>query len=278
MSSSDDLIIEKSNVSSKWEPLVPGQLEQHKASTGDIEERKDPELERAFKELYDRELLTKKKFSLLYGKEEEEELPDVEEEITEEAFEEGSDGEDHGVDAQPELPDVEAIRREAYEEGFSKGEAEGYDAGLKAAAEKTEKLANLINEVETLWRNLLKSSEQKIIELIAMISEKVVYGSVAVDNAIITRAILDVFEKIPDPVNATITVNPADYDYIEVVKDDFFEEIKGLKQVSIVSDQLIEPGGCRIETSAGEVDTSIEERLEAVKRSVINVSGTLTPQ
>ncbi len=273
MSSSDELI-EKDENFSKWTPLVPGQLEQHDVVAGDIEDRKDLELEKAFKDLYDKEQFTKKKFSLLYGKPEED-TSEAADDVAQEPIDDEVGIENDIADASSELPDIEAIKREAYEEGFSKGETEGYAAGIKAANEKTERLVMILNEVEVLWNNLLKASEEKIIELIARIAEKVVYGSVAVDNTIITRAILDVFEKIPDPVNATITVNPADYEYIEVVKDDFFEEIKGLKQVSIVSDQLIEPGGCRIETSAGEVDTSIEERLEAVKRSVINIAESI---
>ena len=52
----------------KWTPLVPDQLEQHGVVTDDIEGRKDPVLERAFKALYDKEKLTKKTFSLLYAK------------------------------------------------------------------------------------------------------------------------------------------------------------------------------------------------------------------
>ncbi len=275
MSSSDKQIIETQAVA-KWEPLVPDQLETHEAATGDIENRKDPDLEKAFKELYDFEQLTKKKFSLLYGPAEEE-LVD-EEEVSHEDFEADILADDSLEDIEPEMPDIEAIKREAYEEGYAKGQTEGYEAGVLMAGEKTERLNLILNTVEIMWKNLLKNSEAKIIELIVKISEKVVYGHVAVDNTIITRAILDVFDTIPDPVDATITVNPDDYEYIEVVKDDFFEEIKGLKQVSIVSDPLMEPGGCRIETSSGEVDTSIEERLEAVKRSVINVAESIKDQ
>lgn len=252
-----------------WQPLVPAQLEHCEIDPDMIDKRKDPELERRFQALYEQHRLEKRKFSLLYA--------DSESDTDEE--EDDSTDEDSGdEDTEPEIeedppPDYEAIRREAYDEGYANGEKEGYEAGVAAASEKTERLETLISEIETFWRDLIHSGEEQIIDLVARVSEKVVYGSVSVDNEIITRAIMDVFEKIPDPVEATITVNPLDYDYIEVVKDDFFECIKGLKQVRIVSDQLIAPGGCRIETKAGEVDTSIEERLEAVKRSIISASA-----
>ncbi len=277
MSSSDnnDTI---SKGSSGWQPLVPTQLEKYDGDTSSLESRKDLALERQFKALYDQHQQEKDSFSLLYAKE------GLEESGNEQDQEIAPDGSqqaeiiqdatnDEAEEVVPEEPDIEAIERNAWKEGYAKGEKEGYDAGLAAATEKTDQLHHILDELETFWTSLLETNEKQIIDLVAKISEKVVYGSVLTDNEIITRAILDVFEKIPNPVDATITVNPADYEYIEVVKDDFFEKIQGLKQVRIVSDQLIAPGGCRIETKAGEVDTTLEERLEAVKKSILSISG-----
>ncbi len=273
MSSSDGK--RKKHIESSWQPLVPGQLEKCEADVDDIEARKNPEMDRSFKALYEQHLLEKKKFSLLYVNTEEDFSDDEEEGMTEEKenkvegeFTEG----EYPVVEEPELPDIESIERTAYEAGFAKGEAEGYESGLQTAKEKTERLSMILCELDAFWANLIKTGEKRIIDLVARVAEKVVYGQVSVDNEIITRAILDVFEKIPDPVDATITVNPVDYEYIEVVKDDLFEKIRGLKQVRILSDQLITPGGCRIETKAGEVDTTMEERLEAVKKSILSVT------
>ncbi len=276
MMSSSDENTDKTKSISGWQPLIPEQLEHCDSGTGSIEDRKDPAMERSFIALYEQHIHEKRHFSLLYASDEDETASDEGEhsETDSETEENESTEEAHGVEVS-ELPDVEAIEKKAYEAGFAKGEAEGYDAGLLTANEKTERLSLIVNELETFWANLVKKGESRIIELVAKVAEKVVYGQVSVDNEIITRAILDVFEKIPDPVDATITVHPLDYEYIEVVKDDLFEKIRGLTQVRILSDQLIEPGGCRIETKAGEVDTSIEERLEAVKKSILGISERL---
>jgi flagellar assembly protein FliH len=224
----------------------------------------DPEIANAFRALYKRDAGSGKTFTLLYGPQNEQEIPE----------EEGQDVSDpeSPVEIVDPGPDLEAIKKDAYDEGFRLGQEAGYQAGLEQATAGVERLSAILSDVETMWGNIVTAYESKIIQLIGRMVEKVVYGRVAVDNEIITRAILHAFEQISDPVKAVITVNPEDYEFIEVVKEDFFEKIKGLKQVTLVSDPLISVGGCRIETPSGEVHTNIEERLEAVKRSVMSVS------
>lgn len=260
---------------SGWKPLIPAELDKYDHEVTGEPDKDDPEIAKAFKSLYDRkEEGELKKFSLLYGPKEELAKESIEEEERQAEPEETEEDENLPVeDALPELPDVEAIEKQAYAEGFAKGEKAGYEAGLKMAGEKTERLSSLVTDVDGMWHKIVKLYEKQIIELVGKVAEKVVYGRVAVDNEIITRAILDAFEQISDPVSATITVHPDDYDYIEIVKEDFFEQIQGLKQVAIVSDPLIPIGGCRIETSSGEVTTNIEERLEAVKNCIIDMAS-----
>ena len=51
-----------------------------------------------------------------------------------------------------------------------------------------------------------------------------------------------------------------------------FEQIKHLKHVTIISDPSMQPGGCHIVTQAGEVDASLESRLNAIRKSIIEAS------
>lgn len=257
-----------------WTPLVPESLDHFDREIVSGPDLEDPELARAFKALYERsgEEMTQP-FSLLYGprKELEKEKPpviedqgDVHDHLPHEVMEE--------VEVVDPGPDPETIRQEAFAQGFEQGREEGFMAGVEEAREKGERLSAILLDVENMWQRIVKIYEEKIIDLVGKVAEKVVYGKVEVDKDIVTRAILHAFEQIKDPVNATITVNPLDYEYMEVVKEDFFERIKGLKQVTLISDHLITPGGCRIETPSGEVSTSIEERLEAVKRAIMDQS------
>lgn len=159
-----------------------------------------------------------------------------------------------------------------YDAGFAKGEKEGFDAGIVSAAEKASNLENILSEVDGLWTHLVQRYEKQIMQLICRISEKVIYTQAAVNHEIVKEAILHAFEEIPEPEEVTISVNPEDFEYIQLIKEDFFKKIKDLKQVSVLSTPSIQRGGCKIETRSGQVDTTIESRFEAVQRRIIEIS------
>lgn len=170
------------------------------------------------------------------------------------------------------VPDTKEIERMAYNKGYSEGEKEGYDAGQEKSREIINRMQAISQEIEGLWKNMIIRYEKEIIQLISRVAEKVVYGQVAVENEIVKKSILHAFKLMPEPVDATINVSAEDYEYIESMRSEIFEQIKHLKHVAIISDPSMQPGGCHIVTQAGEVDASLESRLNAIRKSVIEVS------
>jgi flagellar biosynthesis/type III secretory pathway protein FliH len=167
-------------------------------------------------------------------------------------------------------PSWEEIEHTAFQKSFSEGEKKGYEAGKEKADEIITSMQHILEEINGLRENMVANYEKEIIRLISRISEKVVYGHVAVDHEVIKRSILHAFELIPGPVDVTIAVSPKDYEYIEEIKREFFETVEGLKQVSVISDPTIARGGCKIETRSGEVDARLDSRLNAVQQSLID--------
>lgn len=169
-------------------------------------------------------------------------------------------------------PDTEEIERKAYADGYAKGEKEGLDAGMRKAVEVTGRLENILKEMQGIWANLIATYEKEIIRMVGRAAEKVVYGQVAVDHEVVKRTILHAFELVSAPVDVTIEINPEDYEYIDAAKDDFLEQVRSLKNISLLSDPEVSRGGCRIDTRSGIVDGGIETRLDAIRRSLIEVS------
>lgn len=170
-------------------------------------------------------------------------------------------------------PDPEEIARKAYEKGFAQGEAAGLAAGQEKAKEIVGQLQNILTDVGGLWQHLLVNYETQMIGLVCRIAEKVVYGQVEIDQEVVKRAILEAFSVIPEPVGVTIEVNSKDYDYIETVKEDFFHHIASLKDVSVAPSLCVARGGCHIITRTGEVDASLETRLDAVRKAIVEANG-----
>lgn len=168
-----------------------------------------------------------------------------------------------------ELPDLEGLKQKAYEEGFQKGETEGLASGKSQIEEIVGRLGTIISDIEAFWPDLVSLHEEKILSLVCKISEQVVYGQVQIDNEVVKKSILEAFRILPEPEKVSIFINNEDYDYIETVKDDIFKDAKDLKQVSIISDESITRGGCRVESEKGDVDATLESRLGAIKENII---------
>jgi flagellar assembly protein FliH len=168
---------------------------------------------------------------------------------------------------------LEAVRQEAHDEGFAQGQAAGLEEGRKQSREIVERMAAIAAQMETAWENLIEAHESRIIDLVARAVEKVVYGQAAIDQDMVKRAILEALQVVPEPVNVQIAVSPKDYEFIETVKEDFFSQIKALKDVSVTPDPAIHQGGCNVRTKFGEVDATIESRLEAIRECLLKAGG-----
>jgi flagellar biosynthesis/type III secretory pathway protein FliH len=165
------------------------------------------------------------------------------------------------------------IERQGYEEGFAKGEQDGLAEGKVNALGMVERLEEILSDTESAWKNMIAAYETQIIDLISKTAEKVVYAQVQLDQEVVKRAILKAFDVVPEPVNVQINISPADYEYIDTIKEDFFSNIKGLKDVSVTPDSGICQGGCNIRTQSGEVDATLEARLETVRKSLMSANG-----
>jgi flagellar assembly protein FliH len=171
---------------------------------------------------------------------------------------------------------LEDIERRAYEKAFSQGRQAGLEDGRKKTQEIIDQLQGILTDVEAAWTNLIQTHEARIIELVFRVVEKVVYGQAVVEQEMVKRVIVEALQIVPEPVNVEIYVNPGDYEYIETVKEDFFSHIKALKDVSVTSDPSIHPGGCNVKTKFGEVDATLENRLEAVRECLLKANGRKT--
>lgn len=165
----------------------------------------------------------------------------------------------------------EEILKRSYAEGFAKGEKEGFETGNQKADPVVERIQAILHEIDGLWQQLVQTYEEKIIQLVGRVSEKIVLGQVAVDHDMVKRVILDTFRIIPEPVEVTIDIHPEDIEHIENIKEEFFQQLKTLKHISLLPDPSVSPGGCRVKTRFGEVDATLESRLDVIQQTIMNV-------
>ena len=95
-------------------------------------------------------------------------------------------------------------------------------------------------------------------------------ASLAMDDQIVRHTILDALKSLVAPEEIILNVSSEDYEYIEMIKDDFFEAISSLKRVAVTADPLINRGGCKIETATASISTNPESKLLAIYDAIKN--------
>ncbi|MCG8687668.1 MAG: flagellar biosynthesis/type III secretory pathway protein [Desulfobacterales bacterium] len=169
-------------------------------------------------------------------------------------------------------------------EGLSKGEAEGKEKGREegrqeAQAEVQEEMAQVIpplkealETADQLLDRLLKRYESQIIELVYQIAEKAVLAKLETDEEVVKHTVLDALKQLVTPEEITLSVSTEDYEYVEMIKEEFFESVRSLKHIAVTSDPMIAKGGCRIESSSAAISTDPESKLKAVYDAIVEAS------
>mmetsp|Transcript_10554 Transcript_10554/g.5391 ORF Transcript_10554/g.5391 Transcript_10554/m.5391 type:complete len:318 (-) Transcript_10554:1016-1969(-) len=216
---------------------------------------------------------------------EQEALEALEEKRRQQGFEKGlKQGIEQGIEQGVEQG-IEQGQKQGYEEGFEKGEAKGFEKGIQDGEEKGEeqtqkKGIKILNSLEESLRTadstldlLVERYEEPILCLIEQITKKVIMAQVEINDEIVKNMIMDALKTLVQPEQVALSVSLDDYEYIEMIKDEFFENIGSLNNVSVRSDPSISRGGCKIETITASVSTDIDSRLEAVFEAIKNAEA-----
>jgi len=166
---------------------------------------------------------------------------------------------------------VALLEREAYEKGFAQGQKDGLELGEKKAIKVIENIENLFIEISHLKKEILNQYEKGTLELIFAIAKKIIHDQVELDEKAIKNTVFKVLNLTAEKGKIVLRVNPEDFDFVERLRPEFFSKFKELKSIMVTSDPSITRGGCFLETSYGDVDATVETRLEKVYQSLEGV-------
>jgi flagellar assembly protein FliH len=185
--------------------------------------------------------------------------------ITLESLEDIAGNENIGDDGlQKTQENFDRLEQEAYEKGFAQGEKDGFELGEKKAVKIIEHIEKLFNEINTLKQDVLKENEKEILDLMFAVVEKIVCHEVRRDDTSIKEAIFNALGMAMEKSKVIFNVNPDDYDYVEKLRPNFFRQNKEIKSIVVTSDPAVSRGGCFLETPRGNIDATIESKLEKI--------------
>jgi len=178
----------------------------------------------------------------------------------------------HNINEEDIHAQISILENKGYEEGYAAGYEKGIRDGENEVSEKLKKLEGIIIElgieIENYRTKKINELLPDIVGLSMEIAKKVIHKEVELDKNIIMYIVNDAVKKIKEQEEKiTIKVNPLDYKTI-VANIDVLKEQTGLKNISVEPALSISPGGCYIETHAGEIDARIEEQIREVENAI----------
>ncbi len=166
--------------------------------------------------------------------------------------------------AQGETQGLEQGEKQGYGLGFEKGEKEAAEKVEQETKDHLDMLIESLQNADRIHEQLIEIHEEKILHLINTMLEKVILNQIKDDDELVKYTILDALKHMIEPEEIVLSVSDEDYEYIEMVKEDFFDQVSSLKNVSVVSDPSVHRGGCRIETRSGDISADPEVKMNAV--------------
>jgi flagellar assembly protein FliH len=158
--------------------------------------------------------------------------------------------------------ELAALREEARAEGFEAGRAEGFAVGEADAAAIGALLAHLRDVVEDLEQGIAND----VLSLALELTKQIVRVSLRVRPDLVLAIIREAaksFQGLGE--NPRLILHPAD---AQSVRAAIAAEPPGEWTWTIVEDAHVERGGCKFQTSATEIDATLETRWRRVVASL----------
>jgi flagellar biosynthesis/type III secretory pathway protein FliH len=160
---------------------------------------------------------------------------------------------------------------DGYEQGKTKAEDECRTM-RESAANKAKEAELTLREARQRAKEILASSETKIVELALAVSEKLVRTQLTVAPETVTAIVRETMNMLNGGEQVDLYVNPADIDVCVGFSDRLKEEFKEIVRFEVLADSELPKGSCRIESECGVAEYLIEEEKEALEKILLQLA------
>jgi len=154
--------------------------------------------------------------------------------------------------------------QEAYAEGVRRGMEAGRAQFLQSVGQSAAALEASARAIRTARAEFLDAMGPQMIELAGAIARRILQREVETDPDFARRTVHRAIEHLMDRNNVVVHVNPGDAEALRAQKIALLEEFDGVRQITVMPDPEIGPGGCVVETELVHVDARIDAQLERI--------------
>jgi len=166
--------------------------------------------------------------------------------------------------------EIDKMKESGYKEGMKIGKKEGEE---KVSSEFSDALKTL-NQAVKERKKIIRDAESEILRLSLKVAEQIIRSEVSLHRDVVLNIVSEAIGRVSDREQIIIKANREDVDQLKKYKDRIGKIVDGVKNLSIIEDSAVEPGGCIIETNVGYVDARISTKLKAIEDAFSKAEGS----
>lgn len=164
------------------------------------------------------------------------------------------------------------FQEQAFQQAYQLGLDEGRErAFVEHSVELKEKLAHLnglLGSIEEIKTDLVACNESQIVRMIYYMTKRLVFQEIEQKPEIVLEVVRQSLLSAQSDEKVNIRVSPSDFNFIDKVREKLGKEFEGVKRAKLEAAEGITSGGCVIETNFGDVNATLEQRLERIWLSI----------
>lgn len=164
----------------------------------------------------------------------------------------------------------------ASDDGYKQGHVEGYAAGEAEINRLIERMHKMVEAVMLRREEILKDTEQQIVELVILMTRKVVKIISETQKTTIMSNVLAALKKVKARGKVILHVNLEDLNLTTANVDEFIKRVENIQGIDVIEDSSVEKGGCIVETDFGAIDARIASQLSELEDKIMEISPVKT--
>lgn len=161
--------------------------------------------------------------------------------------------------------EAEQIQRDAYLAGFEQGEKAGQKLALQKAEPTIQTFTTLIEQMQQERATLIEQHERELIKVAYLIAQRVLHGELERHPERVREVVAAAVAKVDTTQPLTIVLAPMDKQLIEAEIAGGLLKGRFSLQPTLLADEAMPRGGCRVLTEAGDIDAAIDSQLIAIR-------------
>ena len=166
----------------------------------------------------------------------------------------------------------ENIKATAHQDGYKEGHEQCFMEGQNEVNRLVERVHKIVESVMVRREEILCETEQQIVELVLLMTRKVVKIISENQKTVVLSNVLAALKKIRTRGNITLRVNTEDLKLTTAHVDEFIKRIENVNGISVIEDSSVDRGGCIVETDFGAIDARISSQLTELESRIMEIS------